>query len=146
MNLCQTSEFVYLTQTAAVWNVDTRTANRWKPLHVVRMQVCPQQQPVPCNQTDCQCCHVWLCSGTTRQGEEEPVILIGRHDFVVRSVDAETGQQRWNVTYAAIQRLSTPTGDTQLPDLPALQHQMIAAGMRPFWQSMSPVLVMDSVQ
>lgn len=36
-------------------------------------------------------------------------ILVGRHDYVVRSVDAESGGERWNVTYAQLQQLSPQT-------------------------------------
>ena len=57
--------------------------------------------------------------------------MIGRHDFVVRSIDSETGNERWNVTYAALQRLRAPTNDpidADIPDLPAFNQAMLSEG------------------
>ncbi|KAK9823205.1 hypothetical protein WJX72_001091 [[Myrmecia] bisecta] len=51
--------------------------------------------------------------------DPQNALIMGRHDYVIRSVDAETGEERWNVTYARMQRLTPPRRDQgqEWPDL-----------------------------
>ena len=39
-------------------------------------------------------------------GADEELIYVGRTEYVVRSVDAETGEERWNVTHGELRSLS----------------------------------------
>jgi hypothetical protein len=59
-------------------------------------------------------------------------VVVGRHDYVVRSVDAETGAERWNVTYARLVQLD-PTqllGRTEPDGLPMQMQGSLALGSK----------------
>lgn len=55
------------------------------------------------------------------------MVLIGRQDFSVRAVSAETGHEQWNVTFATLQRLQ-PAADGALPDLESLNKPVPLTG------------------
>jgi hypothetical protein len=40
-------------------------------------------------------------------GQGRPLAL-GRHDYTVRSMDAGSGAERWNVTYARLRAIARP--------------------------------------
>ena len=47
-----------------------------------------------------------VMGGDATSGAEEELIYVGRTEYVVRSVDAETGEERWNVTHGELRSLT----------------------------------------
>ena len=47
-----------------------------------------------------------VMGGDAMNGADEELIYVGRTEYVVRSVDAETGEERWNVTHGELRSLS----------------------------------------
>ena len=46
--------------------------------------------------------------GSTSGERERAVVYLGRTEYAVRSVDASTGRERWNVTYAELRPIANP--------------------------------------
>ena len=56
---------------------------------------------------------LYACAGLG-DGDVKP-IPVGRHDYTVRSLDPDSGAERWNVTYAQLKRLMPSPAADQLP-------------------------------
>jgi hypothetical protein len=57
----------------------------------------------------CSCLSLGLCPGLASEEEvpRKPLIL-GRREYSVRSLDADSGDERWNVSYSRIRSISSP--------------------------------------
>ncbi len=52
------------------------------------------------------------CAGLTAEDGTRKPLILGRREYSVRSLDADTGDERWNVSYSRIRSIASPFGKT----------------------------------